>query len=174
MTVSMEPWSHNPNAPQIPYFLYVAEKQGFAGDILGSILYGWPIHSSAYAHSPICRPIVLGIIIILFFQSMAALLNPINRTNGGIKWGLAAYTSVVFSLVTANTAMSLYIESLGRIDNREFPGSSAKPPGPLGYESLIDPTPLGATPGALFSVTNALAVGFLVSHESRLTIRVSN
>ena len=35
-----KPWSDNPNAPQIPYYLYFEEKADFAGVLIGSILYG--------------------------------------------------------------------------------------------------------------------------------------
>ena len=34
------PWSDNPNAPKIRYDLYLLEKVGFAGELIGSILYG--------------------------------------------------------------------------------------------------------------------------------------
>ena len=34
------PWSDNPNAPQIPYALYFAEKANFAGALVGAIFYG--------------------------------------------------------------------------------------------------------------------------------------
>jgi hypothetical protein len=37
---SVTPWSSNPNAPQIPYSLYFAEKSSFAGAIIGGIFYG--------------------------------------------------------------------------------------------------------------------------------------
>lgn len=35
-----ESWSDNPNAPRIPYLLYVDEKSYFAGFLVGAILYG--------------------------------------------------------------------------------------------------------------------------------------
>ena len=34
------PWSTNPYAPQIPYWLYFAEKANFAGFLIGAIFYG--------------------------------------------------------------------------------------------------------------------------------------
>ena len=34
------PWSGNPYAPQIPYWLYLAEKTNFAGFLIGAIFYG--------------------------------------------------------------------------------------------------------------------------------------
>ena len=41
-------WSNNPNAPQIPTLLYVAEKENFAGLAIGLISYGTQIYVSAY------------------------------------------------------------------------------------------------------------------------------
>ena len=35
-----QPRSDNPNAPRIPQDLYFREKAGFAGYLIGSILYG--------------------------------------------------------------------------------------------------------------------------------------
>ena len=40
---SENPWSHNPNAPQIPYSLYFAEKINFAGYLVGAVFYGGSI-----------------------------------------------------------------------------------------------------------------------------------
>ena len=37
-----EPWSNDPNAPQIPYGLYLSEKENFAGVLLGAVSYGTP------------------------------------------------------------------------------------------------------------------------------------
>ena len=36
------PWSDGPNAPNIPYVLYLEEKSIFAGVLISSILYGMP------------------------------------------------------------------------------------------------------------------------------------
>jgi len=45
-----KPWSDNPNAPQIPYYLYFEEKADFAGVLIGSILYG--MHGATPDHTP--------------------------------------------------------------------------------------------------------------------------
>jgi hypothetical protein len=42
-----KPWSDNPNAPQIPYSLYFAEKANLAGIFIGAIFYGMPTYTSA-------------------------------------------------------------------------------------------------------------------------------
>ena len=41
------PWSNNPYAPQIPSWLYIAEKTSFAGFLIGAIFYGAPIRLSS-------------------------------------------------------------------------------------------------------------------------------
>lgn len=136
------PWSNNPNAPQIPYSLYFAEKANFAGILIGAIFY--------------------GIVIVLFFQCMGALLDPVNRNREGIRWGLVAYTATSFSLVTIFTAMNLDVQSISYIDNRDFPGNDALPPGPLGYQTLIYSKAISVVPNLMFLLNNWLADGLLV------------
>jgi hypothetical protein len=75
----------------------------------------------------VCSITTLGIVIVLFFQCMGALLNPVNRARGGIKWGLVAHTAAMFSFVTIYTAMTLDIQSISYIDNRDFPGDGEVP-----------------------------------------------
>ena len=41
---SENPWSDNPTAPQIPYWVYVEEKAAFAGVFFGAISYGGPTY----------------------------------------------------------------------------------------------------------------------------------
>jgi hypothetical protein len=48
---SGHPWSNNPNAPQIPYSLYFAEKANFAGLLIGAIFYGMRTYTPTYAYS---------------------------------------------------------------------------------------------------------------------------
>lgn len=45
------PWSEDPNAPQIPPFLYLAEKEIFTGLLIGTALYGMLPHASVYLYS---------------------------------------------------------------------------------------------------------------------------
>ena len=40
----VKPWSHDPNAPQISYELYLSEKYNFAGTLISAMLYGTLIH----------------------------------------------------------------------------------------------------------------------------------
>lgn len=108
-----KPWSDNPNAPRITRTVYLKEKTTLAGSIVGAVGY--------------------GIVISLFLKCMNALLDPVNRKKGGIKWWLVAHTTAMFSLVTIYTAIELEVQSVGFIDNREFSGYGVLPPGPFGY-----------------------------------------
>ena len=163
-----QPWSSNPNAPQVSYHVYVAEKAYLAGFLIGAILYGSfkkpplacpPIH----AHC-VCSVFILGFLISLFFKCMTALLNPVNRRGEGIKWGLVSYTVVMFSVVTVYTAMNLHMVSISFIDNREFPGAMGDVhPGPYGYFVSIYYKAISVVPNAAFCLNNWLADGLLVS-----------
>jgi hypothetical protein len=124
---------------------------------------------------PICPPVsfpltlsvrsaILGIVIVLFFHCMAALLNPANRRGGGVKWGLVAYTAVMFSFVTVYTAGNLNVQSIAFIDNREFSGvSGVMPPGPTGYQLFIYSKAISIVPNLMFLLNNWMADGLLVS-----------
>jgi len=136
-------WSSNPNAPQIPYSLYFAEKANFAGILTGGIFY--------------------GIVIVLFFQCMGALFSPPNR-RAGVKWGPVIYTTLMFAFATIFTAMNLDIQSISYIDNREYAGddSAGLPPGPLGYQYLIYSKAISVVPNLMFLLNNWLADGLLL------------
>ena len=159
-------WSDNPNAPKIPYRIYFDEKTNFAGYLLGATLYGTsdkppPILPSVHAHS-VCS-IFPGIVIVVFFQCMAALFNPVHRRGEPTKWGLVSYTVVMFSLATVQTALNLHIFSISYIDDRKFPGFDGISPGPFAYQWLVYTKPIGVTPTVMFTSSNWLADGFLVS-----------
>jgi len=84
-----QPWSNDPNAPAIPYYIYRFEKTWFAGVLISSVLYGTlqrplPIHPSIRAH---CSFIwfITGVLVVLFFGCMTTLFNPIHRRTGRIK-----------------------------------------------------------------------------------------
>ena len=81
----------------------------------------------------------------LFFQSMFALLSPVKPIKSGIKRALIVHTVLMFSLLTAPYAIDLNYLSISYIDNREYPGFNADPPGSLGYF----PGSLGYFPGPL-------------------------
>jgi len=168
-----QPWSNDPNAPQIPHDLYFGEKATFAGILIGAILYGTSAYALVY---PCSRSLlILGIVIMLFFQCMAAFFDPVNRRREGIKWGLVVYTFLMFSFVTIFTAMNLNIQSISFIDNREFPGvPGVLPPGPLGYQFLIYSRVLSIVPNLMFLLNNWLADGLLVTFAPNSLIQVSD
>jgi len=107
---------------------------------------------------------ILGILVVVFFQCVVSLVNPINPRRDGIKWGLVTYTVATFLFVTVLTGMGLHIGSISMIDNREFPGvEGVLPPGPLGYQDFIRSTAFTIIPNFMFFLNNWLADGFLVS-----------
>lgn len=46
-----KPWSDKPNAPRVPYQLYLEEKELFAGTLINAILYGTQMPTFVYQHS---------------------------------------------------------------------------------------------------------------------------
>ena len=64
------PWSNNPDTLQIPYLLYLGEKESFAGTLIGSMLYGRPAYQRyviVYIHLP--HPLCLPFQVLSFFCS---------------------------------------------------------------------------------------------------------
>ena len=132
-----------------------------------------PGNSSA-RFSTVCRPIyqfvlflltlsiVLGIVIVMFFQCIAALSDTANRRREGTKWGLIIYTVLIFSFATIRTAMGLNFISISFIDNREFPGVGDQlPPGPIGYTLSACPKATSVVTNLASLLTNWLANGLL-------------
>ena len=119
----------------------------------------WPTHANLA-----CSICILGIVTILFFQCMSALLDPANNSRRkGIKWGLVVHTTVMFSLATVATAMGLNLQSISHVDNREFPADGQFPPGPIGYKFLIYTKAISLVPNLTFQLNQWLADGLLVS-----------
>ena len=115
-----------------------------------------------------------GIIIALFTQSMTALFSPDHRRGGPIKWGLASYTLVIFSVVTIQTAMDLHLQSIAFVDNRRFPGVRGEVfPGPVGYQTFISHEAISIVPNVMFTLSNWIGDGLLVSFLIRYCIRSS-
>ena len=94
---------------------------------------------------------------------MNALLNPANHAGGRIKWLFVVHTVTMFSIVTIFTATYLDLHSISYVDNREFPGNDALPPGPLGYQHSIFSEAITLAPRVMFVLNNWLADGLLVS-----------
>ena len=121
------------------------------------------LHTRPSVLTPFAR-LILGIIIVLFFQSVAALLNPARRRGERIKWGLVSYTALMFSVVTIFYALSVSIQSLSFIDHRGFPGVEGMPfVGPVGYQSFLESGAPGLAINLMWCLNSWLADGFLAS-----------
>lgn len=105
---------------------------------------------------------------------MNALLNPINRKNGGVKWLLVVHTTIMFSLVTTLTVINIYLLFVAYIENREFPGADGVIPGPLGYEDIISSEAPSVATNVILFLNQSLADGLLVSSISRSVPQLSN
>ena len=132
-------------------------------------------HSSA--HTQLVRSIpILGILIILFFRCMGAMLN---RTRGDIRWGLVALTAAMFSFATIT--LTSYLNTLSISYSRDLnfpvppgpqpgsnnppiaqPGPPGPPPGPLGFQVFICRMPFSIIAYILLPVNQWLADGLLV------------
>ena len=158
--------SSNPNAPQLPCSLYLTEKANFAGFLIGAIFYGERSHGFVYLRLPHLFVCIPGVVVVLFFQCMSALLNPVNRARRDVKWLLAAHVVAMFSFVTIYTAMNLNLQSISYIDNREFRGGGMLAPGPLGYQFSIYSKAISVIPTITYLLNNWLADGLLVGSVS--------
>jgi len=94
---------------------------------------------------------------------MGAFFDPINRANGGVKWGLVVHTIAMFSLATAYIAMSANIQSISFIDNRDFPVTVNGVPGPVGYQFFLGQEAIGFAPTCIILLNGWLADGLLVT-----------
>ena len=172
-----KPWSDNPNAPKVPYDVYFAEKSNFAGVLIAAVFYGMSGTPNLHVRLYVFNRFVLGFLIMLFFQCMAALLNPVNSKREGIKWGLVCYIVLVFSCATVVIGSAENIASLSFIDNRDFPGvKGLYPPGPVGYMAMTCSGAAGIAPSLGALLGYLLADGLLVRRFSdlRLTVLASN
>jgi len=107
--------------------------------------------------------LILGTLIVVFFQCMVALLNPVTRRGEGIKWGLVSHTAIMFWCATITTGVNQHLISNSFIDNREFPGfGGALPPGPVGYLLIARPAALSIIPNLASLVSYWLADSILV------------
>lgn len=132
------------NVPQISYSLYLGQKESFAGVLISAMFY--------------------GVVVVLFFQCVGALLYPVDRPKGEIKWRLVAHTVAMFSSVTIYTTMNLDMLSTCYINNREFPGADITVPGPLGYQLFVKFGAIAITTETMFALNVWLADGLLLYH----------
>ena len=135
-----------------------------AGISLSSILYGTckiPADTSGYSHS-ICS-VLVGILVVLFFQCMAALFSSTNRRREGIRWCLVSYTVLMFLFATILLGTGMAVQFDSYIDNREYPGVEDEiDPGPVGYRFVLEPGALLMTDTLMFQLNYWLADACLV------------
>lgn len=136
------PWSDNPSAPQVPYVVYLAEKANFAGTLASAVLY--------------------GVAAVLFFRSMKALLNPVDRTRREVKWPFVAHTMAMFLFLTIFNITNIHLQSISYIDNREFSGGDVGYPGPIGYQLSIYSDAINVIPFVMILLNQWLADGLLL------------
>lgn len=98
---------------------------------------------------------------------MSTLLNPVNGTRGGIKWGLVVHTVAMFTFITIFTVLGITPSAF--INNRDYPGDDEYPPGPFGYELTQFANPLSALPSSMFYLNQWLADGLLASVNHKLS-----
>lgn len=96
----------------------------------------------------------------VFFLSIGALLNPVNRAKRGVKWGLVVHTAAMFSVLTLGGALAFDSLSLCYIDDRDFYGGAY--PGPNGYRWHLYTMAITIVPSVMFYLNTFLADGFLV------------
>jgi hypothetical protein len=169
-----QPWSEGPNSPQIPSWLYLAEKEAFAGLLIGTILYGTLTHASAYPFSLLVSLIFLGIAVALFFQCLGVLLGSANPIGRATKWALVVHTAAMFLFLTTTFGVDICYEFICYINNREFPGSDEYPPGPIGYDYTLDAKVATTVLYVMFPLNQWLADGLLVGPISNPAARVFN
>ena len=108
------------------------------------------------------RPIFLGIMVALFFQCMSVLLWPDNPIKRGVKWALIIHAVLVFSFSITPIGIDLNHMSAMYIGNREYPGSDVYPPGPIGYDDVVNTNLTFSVYSLFFPLNQWLADGLLV------------
>ena len=105
---------------------------------------------------------------------MIILLDPVNRTRGGLKWPLVAHTVAIFVIDTVYTIINLVTLSFSYIDVREIQGADLDSPGPFGYLHRTYSMPTGLVSTTAFLLNNLLVDGLLVRFVFNPLIRMSN
>ena len=130
----------------------------------------WPTHLRIHAHHTRWTHL-LGIVVALFFQCMATLLNPPNPIRKGIRWALVAHTVALFLFLIIPFGIDFDYFSTEYINNRVFPGNDKFPPGPIGYDGLLVLKATNTVFNAMFPLNQWLADGLLVSPFETRSLR---
>ena len=122
----------------------------------------WPTCQSICTHTLSTRPAALGIAIVLFFQSLDALLHP---TKGKIKWGFVVHAVAMFSSLTISITIILNQLSISFIDDRDAAiitdASGKSPP----FQVLVSTPTTHLVSGLMFPLNQWLADGLLVIYD---------
>ena len=110
--------------------------------------------------------LTIGIVVVLFFRLMGALLNLGKRTRERVRWGLVAYATTAFLFVTVFITATLDRQSTSFINNRDFRGFKDIPSGPLGHQMFIYSKMICVIPNIMLMLNNWLADGLLVGSVS--------
>ena len=152
-----QPWSDDPDAPNISHRLYFDEKAYSAGLLISSILYGMPCNAprilTCLSVFALFARVALGIIIMLFFQCMAGLFSPVHcKGDRGHFFGC-----------DCGNRNELWILVRFLRANREFPGVEGVSPGALTYQISTTSSVLAIISSVSFPLNNWLVDGLLVS-----------
>lgn len=140
------------------------------GIFVAAIIYGMLAYTRWYH---LLTHYIPGVILVLFFRCMGALLNPAGHRKEGIRWGLVAHTVAMFVFLTINVCINFALQSISYVDDREFSGGSTTPRGPYGYQAgLLRSNPMNSVPNMMFYLNLWLADGLLVSSVSNPVIRM--
>ena len=120
------------------------------------------------------QPIFLGIVVVLFFQCMSVLLNPVNPMKRGINWALIAHTVAMLTFLTIPVGIDLSTLFILYINNRDFPGRGEYPPGPLGYDVVLNSNATSTVLFVMPSLNQWLADGLLVGLISNSVAQMFN
>ena len=108
-------------------------------------------------------PVSLGICTGLFLQCMGALLNPVNRMRGGVRWGLAVHTIAMFSTATMKFAMEINLGFIDFTKNQEFFTNEGFIGEPTKYLSTFFSHKIDLPLALAFPLNQWLSDGLLVS-----------
>ena len=81
---------------------------------------------------------------------------------GGVKWALIIHAVLVFSFSITPIRIDLNHMSAMYIGNREYPGSDIYPPGPIGYNDVVNTNLTFSVYSLFFPLNQWLADGLLV------------
>ena len=173
MNNSLEnPWGDDSRGPPPPAPPPDMEGECLAGAFVGTISHGTPTRTFVCQCSTLPFISIPGIVFVLFFRCMGAILN---RTRRNIRWGLMALTATMFSFTTISLVSYLNTLSISYSHDPNFPrppgapgpqpgpnGPPGPPPGHLGFQVFICSMPCSIIAYIMLPLNQWLADGLLV------------